>query len=1382
MKSLFFGKFAALAAAVSLAAAVGARAQTQTFGATNFSDLMYAVESYPNSAADVVIIVTGSVSVSSTVSINRNARGKTLTIRGGSTGGVLARGAGLGGPMFVLFGPPGGVSMVLDSVVIDGMGLSAAGPLVSVMSGCSLTVKNGAILRNNAAGGGVAVSDGGKFVMTGGNIVNNAAPGANGGGVSVSGGSFDMRGGEISGNTAGAGGGVYIGPSADAFKIGGGAKIIGNKNSAGAASNVYLASGQYIALQTPSDTMDIGVSTATAGGVVVLSGADDSDILRFFADQNDRRVTRSGSQLVISNDDRPSLAAAAVTVTQTGTLKYTGVPQTPAQTPVFNVTYNDTVLVPGKNRDYTVEAAPQIGAGQYNTAVIKSARNGKCKGEITGVTWVISKATPNIVSWPDSVTITYGTSLSDTLLKGGNADSVSGKFEWVNSATVPAVASHGSSFGVIFRPYDNFNYNNAAGSVKVNVTPKQGEFKSHPNVTVAYKPGLKLDDIPLDAGYEWNDGDTRVDTTRQYSAEATYTDPSGNYTRADGRILVTVNRAVIDIRAILGVIPPAPGAKPVTAIESTEQYTGTVTWSANPPSADPSLFQYNTVYTARVNLISKDNYIFNGVPENFFVVAGAYEIKNTAGSGVVTAVFPATGPKTAITIAGPQALTVVRRGSVDTLSVSASASPSAVLSYQWYECGNVSGTVKTPITGATGANYAIPGTLARGTHFYKCEVTAATGGLKETSSSTVATVEVRDVPTLADLNHTNTKPVIPYDGLQHAVTVTAVPGKAGSFGGITVRYNGSVTAPVNAGTYEVTADIAAGTGYDAETILIGSFTISRAQVTIDNANSVIAPKQYDGTSAADVSYVAFSGVVAGQTFVKGTDYTVSDAAFDGVDAGVRTVAAIIELLPNAKTANYALAGANLIKSGVTISRRTLRAEDFSAIPTGRRENGTPQPIVLSVKPELSGLGIGTVTVFYDGAPASDSYPVAAKSYAVTVNVAGGANFNAVAGLSLGTYTIRSNIVESILDAKVEFLEEFVYSGSPQIPAARNISVTFDGMTLEYGVDYTVTASDNVNAGTALAAIAGRGYFIDTVFAEFTIAKKTPELSDLAYSLRAVAYNADVQPVVVAPVSRVTGLGDITVSYGSAAAVPLNAGTYEVFVDIADGVNYTARQSLRLGTYTIQKKSPKYEDLIFSIPTDHYYTGKPQGIGAIRLKGTGYGTVTLLYDNAAALPIEAGTYELYLAVSGGENYSGAAGVLGEYTIAEERISVLTPDRAIPAGVIEDAVTAPVNQLTTELIAGPNPVAKSLGAVKFFRRGKWAIDGELIIYDASGNFVNRVNIRDRITASGNNDRRETGSWDLKDASGKLVANGTYLAKGTITTADGKKERVAVIIGVR
>jgi hypothetical protein len=77
--------------------------------------------------------------------------------------------------------------------------------------------------------------------------------------------------------------------------------------------------------------------------------------------------------------------------------------------------------------------------------------------------------------------------------------------------------------------------------------------------------------------------------------------------------------------------------------------------------------------------------------------------------------------------------------------------------------------------------------------------------------------------------------------------IGAVTGKPG-VGAITVKYNGQTTLPVNAGSYTVTADVAAGAGFEAgAAISLGTYTIAPRGVTVASG-TVTATKVYDATA------------------------------------------------------------------------------------------------------------------------------------------------------------------------------------------------------------------------------------------------------------------------------------------------------------------------------------------------------------------------------------------------------------------------------------------------------------------------------------------------------------------------------------------------------
>jgi uncharacterized repeat protein (TIGR02543 family) len=96
--------------------------------------------------------------------------------------------------------------------------------------------------------------------------------------------------------------------------------------------------------------------------------------------------------------------------------------------------------------------------------------------------------------------------------------------------------------------------------------------------------------------------------------------------------------AIIYVPSIGGVTAPVTGATPVNSVTAANGYTGTVSWSGS-----PSTFAALTIYTATITLTATSGFTLTGVTADFFAVTGATSVTNSADSGVITVVFPATG-------------------------------------------------------------------------------------------------------------------------------------------------------------------------------------------------------------------------------------------------------------------------------------------------------------------------------------------------------------------------------------------------------------------------------------------------------------------------------------------------------------------------------------------------------------------------------------------------------------------------------------------------------------------------------------------------------------------------------------------------------------------
>jgi len=127
-----------------------------------------------------------------------------------------------------------------------------------------------------------------------------------------------------------------------------------------------------------------------------------------------------------------------------------------------------------------------------------------------------------------------------------------------------------------------------------------------------------------------------------------------------------------------------------------------------------------------------------------------------------------------------------------------------------------------------------------------------------------------------------------------------------------------------------------------------------------------------------------------------------------------------------------------------------------------------------------------------------------------------------------------------------------------------------------------------------------------------------------------------------------------------------------------------------------------------------------------------------------------------------------------------ISVLESNRDLPAArPTETAVITPISAAPVSLTAGPNPISRSLGAVNFFHSGVPLRNGKLFIYDASGNIVTTVVINDPSNSTG---KRIVSSWKINDIGERQIADGTYAARGVITTKAGKTEKISILINVQ
>jgi len=167
---------------------------------------------------------------------------------------------------------------------------------------------------------------------------------------------------------------------------------------------------------------------------------------------------------------------------------------------------------------------------------------------------------------------------------------------------------------------------------------------------------------------------------------------------------------VVNISAIAGVSPPVRSEIPATTITETAQYTGIVTWSGNPIE-----FAATTVYTATITLSAKAGYTLTGVAADYFTVAGTTSNTNPVDSGVISAVFPATGaaPPTVIDIAAIAGVTAPATGATPVTTITGTAQFTGTVTWSGSPATFTSLTVYTATVSLTAkAGYTLTGVSA----------------------------------------------------------------------------------------------------------------------------------------------------------------------------------------------------------------------------------------------------------------------------------------------------------------------------------------------------------------------------------------------------------------------------------------------------------------------------------------------------------------------------------------------------------------------------------------------------------------------------------------------------------------------------------------------
>lgn len=287
-------------------------------------------------------------------------------------------------------------------------------------------------------------------------------------------------------------------------------------------------------------------------------------------------------------------------------------------------------------------------------------------------------------------------------------------------------------------------------------------------------------------------------------------------------------------------------------------------------------------------------------------------------------------------------------------------------------------------------------------------------------------ITVLKKPALSDFTYTLPGDTV-YDATAKEATV-AVKGGITGMGSYKILYNGSETAPADAGTYTVTLQVAKSDTYAAATFDLGSFTIAKATPTI-MASDLTVTKNTTKALGASISN-------GGALTYQSSNPSIAAVDANGTVTGVAEGTAIITIYYGGSE-NYNSMTKNVT---VTVTAKTLVAVTFAA-----KGDQTYKPEGYALGEQFNAATTtavgGTITYVYNGTTYDD------LSDLPTVTDA-------------GDYTVTA-----VYDSATEHGETqatFTINKADQA----TLTITSTG-SATYGVDYTLTTTGGSGTGDVI---------------------------------------------------------------------------------------------------------------------------------------------------------------------------------------------------------------------------------------------------------------------------------------------------------------------------
>ena len=315
----------------------------------------------------------------------------------------------------------------------------------------------------------------------------------------------------------------------------------------------------------------------------------------------------------------------------------------------------------------------------------------------------------------------------------------------------------------------------------------------------------------------------------------------------------------------------------------------------------------------------------------------------------------------------------------------------------------------------------------------------------------------------------------------------------------------------------------------------------------DTTIGSIPNQTYTGNSISALPVITYNGA----TLTKGTDYTLTYSNNVNVGTGTVTITGKGNFKGTTSKTFSISARAMSDTSVANVSSQTYTGNGISPLPTITYNNKTLKKDTDYTLSYSNNINAGTATI----------------------TITGKGNFT---GTTSKTFSISARAMS---DTSVANISSQTYTGNVISPLP---TITYNNKTLKKDTDYTLSYSNNINAGTATITITGKGNFAGTTSKTFSISARA--MSDTSVvNISSQTYTGNV----ISPLPTITYNNktlkkdtDYTLSYSD----NINAGT--ATITITGKGNFTGMTSM---TFIITQKSA--EKLNISEIANQIYTGK-----------------------------------------------------------------------------------------------------------------------------------------------------------------------------------------------